>query len=336
MNTQTPQDEPAVETALSVTESFTTSQTRGEIDVQISTAHRYPRDITRFLKQAETLSTLNDEIAGSCFYKLKRQSRDGGDKAIEGPSVRFAEIVAATWGHLRVDARTINEDDRFVYAQGVAWDLQSNVAIRFETRRRITDRNGRRYSDDMIAVTANAAAAIALRNAIFRVVPKAFWETVYQQAKAVAVGTAKTLGERRQKLLDYFTQKLGVAIEKVFAYLEVTGLDDITLAHLEDLRGLATAIKDGDTTIDAAFGPEVKPAAAKKASANGKASDPKAPLFLDDVGRKELWRIAKAAGWSTEELQAILRTRYQIDNPQQIPIEQVPAIRADIEQGAGS
>lgn len=228
------------------------AQTRGEIDIQIATAKQYPRDVAQFLKKAESLACLNDDIAAACFYKLKRRGRDG-DKVIEGPSVRFAEIIAATWTNMRIDARTVNEDDKFVYSQGTAWDLQENVAIRFETRRRITDSNGRKYSDDMVGVTANAATAIALRNAVFRVIPKAFWENVYDSAKQCAIGNVKTLGERRQKMLEYYTQKLGVAADRVFKYLEITGIESMTLEHVEDLRGLATAIKEGDTTIEKEF-----------------------------------------------------------------------------------
>lgn len=224
------------------------AQARGEIDVQIATAKRFPRDITRFLKQAETLATISDDIAASCFYKLKRAGKD-----IEGPSVRFAEIVATAWGNIRIDARTVNEDARFVYAEGVAWDLERNNAIRFGTRRRITTKNGERYSDDMIATTANAAAAIALRNCVFRVVPKAFWEPIYEKAKEVAVGSAETLGARRQKMLDHFQRKYTVGADRLCAYLGVEGVEGIHLKHVEDLRGLATALKDGDAKVDDVF-----------------------------------------------------------------------------------
>lgn len=224
------------------------AQARGEIDVQIATAKRFPRDIARFLRQAETLATISDDIAASCFYKLKRSGKD-----IEGPSVRFAEIVATAWGNIRVDARTVHEDQRFVYAEGVAWDLERNNAIRFGTRRRITTKQGEKYSDDMIATTANAAAAIALRNCVFRVVPKAFWEPIYEKAKEVAVGTAETLAERRQKMLDHYQRKHNVGADRLCAYLGVEGVESIHLKHVEDLRGLATALKDGDAKVEDTF-----------------------------------------------------------------------------------
>lgn len=237
-----------VEPSTALAETHQEIQTRGEVDMQISTAKRYPRDITRFLKQAETLATISDDIAASCFYKLKRSGKD-----IEGPSVRFAEIVATAWGNIRIDARTVNEDARFVYAEGVAWDLERNNAIRFGTRRRITTKNGDRYSDDMIATTANAAAAIALRNCVFRVVPKAFWEPVYEKAKEVAVGNAETLAARRQKMVDHYQRKHQVGADRLCSYLGVEGVESIGLKHVEDLRGLATALKDGDAKVEDTF-----------------------------------------------------------------------------------
>lgn len=220
---------------------------RGEVDVQIATARRYPRSVKQFIDQAMTLATLDEDTAASCLYALPR---DG--KTIEGPSARLAEICASTWGHMRAGARIVHEDERFVTALGQAWDIQNNVAVGFEVRRRITTSKGKRYSDDMVGVTGNAACSIALRNAVFKVVPSAFWRPIYLAARKVAVGTAQTLVKRREEMLAYFL-KMGVVNQRVFDLIEVKGVEDITLEHMATLRGLATAIKDGETTVDQAF-----------------------------------------------------------------------------------
>jgi hypothetical protein len=225
---------------------------RGEIDIQIATARRFPRSIEGFQKKALSMATLDEETAASCFYVLPK--RKGSEKAIEGPSARLAEIVASAWGHMAIAGRIIEEGDRFVTAQGAAWDLENNVRRAVEVRRRITTRDGGRFSDDMIAVTCNAAIAIATRNAVFQIVPQAYTRQIFHECKAVAVGTAMTLGVRRVQMLEYF-QKLGVDAGRVFTLLEVRGVDDITLEHVAVLRGLATAIKEGDTSIDEAFPP---------------------------------------------------------------------------------
>lgn len=227
--------------------TFIESQTRGEIDTQISTAKRFPRSITSFKKKAMELATLDEETAQSCFYALPR---DG--KSIEGPSARLAEIVAGSWGNLRSQANIVDEDDKFITARGVCWDLENNVAISVEVRRRITGKNGRRYNDDMIGTTANAACSIALRNAVFKVVPMAIIKPIYEAAKRVAIGDATTLAARRDKALKHFAA-MGVRQDQIFAKLGRAGVEEITLDDLATLLGLSTAIKDGDTSIDEAF-----------------------------------------------------------------------------------
>jgi hypothetical protein len=136
--------------------------------------------------------------------------------------------------------------------QGVCHDLQTNVCVTVETKRRVTSKSGQRFSDDMIVMTGNAGCSIALRNAVFRVVPLALVKPIYEAAKKVAIGDAKTLVERRAAALAHFA-KMGVSKEKVFSALSVKGLEDIGLEHLEVLLGFANAIKDGETSIDEVF-----------------------------------------------------------------------------------
>ena len=222
-----------------------------EINQQIATAKRYPRSIKEFVREATEMVSMSQSIAAECMYSLKR-GRGEDSKVIEGPSARMAEVVASAWGNCRAGARVVGEDDRFVTAQGAFIDLQRNVAITYEVRRRITDSKGRKYSDDMIGVTANAACSIALRNAVFKGVPKAFWQEIYRVARATAIGDAKTLGSRRQDMIGAFA-KMGVDKEKVFALLEVKGVEDISLDHLALMVGIFQSIRDGETTIEEAF-----------------------------------------------------------------------------------
>lgn len=218
-----------------------------EIDVQIATAHRYPRSIAQFRQRALDMATIDEETAASCFYKLPRNG-----KFIEGPSIRLAEIVASAWKNLRFGARVVEETDKWIVAQGMAHDLENNVAMTIEVRRKITDRYNKRYSDDMIVVTSNAACSIALRNAIFKVIPKSFIEMIYEQAKKKATGSAETLASRRQKAIDH-CQKMGLSQDRVLATLGRAGVEEIGLKDLENLRGLITAIKDGESSIDDLF-----------------------------------------------------------------------------------
>ena len=257
---------------------------KAEIDVQVATAHRFPRSLKRFRDEALAMVTLTESIADECVYALPRDN-----KTIEGPSARFAEVIASAWGNSRAGARVIDDQGDFVTAQGVFHDLEKNVAITYEVKRRIVDKNGRRFKPDMIGVTANAACSIALRNAILKGVPKAFWSDIYEAARKTIMGDYQTLANRRAAALAAF-QKFGVSPDRVFVNLAVRGEEDITLEHLVTLRGMLTALKEGDSTPEQMFPSPQEPgersaAASLKTAATGAAkTDPKpgdrgAPTF---------------------------------------------------------
>ena len=72
---------------------------RSEIDIQISTAKKFPRSVEQSTKRIMALATIDEETAQECFYSLRRGKGESAS-AVEGPSVRLAEIVAASWGNL--------------------------------------------------------------------------------------------------------------------------------------------------------------------------------------------------------------------------------------------
>lgn len=220
---------------------------QAELNQQIVTAKQFPRSIQAFINEATTLVSLNEGIASECLYALKR-----GGKVIEGPSARLAEIVAHAWGNCRAAARVVDVNAKFVTAQGVFHDLEKNVAIMYEVQRRITDKSGKRYNDDMITVTSNAACSIALRNAVFKGVPKAFWSNIAEIAKRTIAGDVKTIEQRRHAAIETLVG-MGASEEAILAMLEVPSVADIGQEHLVLLRQVLTAIKDNETTIQDQF-----------------------------------------------------------------------------------
>lgn len=229
---------------------------RAQIDIQIATARRYPRSLSQVKQRMLSFACLDEETAASCFYTLP--ARKGGDgRPLQGPSVRMAEIAISCFQHVRAGSRIIDDDGKFITAQGVVHDLENNVVVSIEVKRRVTTKQGQRYSDDMIATTGNAACSIALRNAALRVVPAALVKPVYEAAKALAIGDGKSLVQRRGDAIEYFGKR-GISKEKIAAALEIRSCDDITLEHLEMLIGFKTAIKDGNATVDEIFGERPK------------------------------------------------------------------------------
>ena len=187
---------------------------RAEVDIQVHTAKKYPRVLHEVLDKIRTYSTNDIETAEDCFYALRRTNDRGEQTVIEGVSVRMAEIFASAWGNLRVQTRLIGNDGRTITAQGICHDLETNVAVSVEVKRRITDRNGRTYSEDMQVVTGNAASAIAFRNSVLKVIPKAVTKKLLDEIKDVALGKSIDLETSRQRAVEQF-EKMGVKKDKL-------------------------------------------------------------------------------------------------------------------------
>ena len=273
------------EQALTMREEFggrTREITVNEIDVQIATAKRYPRSVGTAILNAKSVIGSSMKIAESCWYRLPR----GG--GIEGYSVRLAEIAVMGWGNIRYGCRVLSADDKFVFAEGICHDLERNVVHQCVVHRRITDKNGKRYRDDMVQGTGQAAASIAARNAVFRVIPRSIIEELADEARRVARGDEKTLPERRKVLVDYFTRGLKVPIENVLAAIDRVKVEDIDLDDMLTLRGMANEIKEGQRTALDVFPPPMKNEKPEGGMSLGKGRKPKAeaeapPPPADDV-----------------------------------------------------
>ena len=220
-----------------------------ELDQAISTAKAYPRSLTRVRDNVSALVMLDEETAKECVYALPR-----GGKPIKGPSVRFAEIVASQYGNCKVGSRVVdvNKFEKYVEAEGVFIDLESGMQRTARIRRKISDRQGRLYNDDMIVVTGNAACAIALREAILKGVPKALWRRAYDEAEGVIAGDIKTLAERREGAIRAFAA-WGITPDQIFSSLEIGGLDEIGLDQIATLMAMFKAIKSGEQQVEDYF-----------------------------------------------------------------------------------
>lgn len=243
--------------------------TKAEYDVSIATAHRFPRSIGQFFKRAESLATATPEIAASMEY-----AKPVGGERVKGPSARLAEIVAATYGNLRIQARVISENDNEIVAQGIAHDLETNVAQSTEVAISIRKKNGERYGADQVATMRAAACSKARRNAIFLAVPVALCQPIIAAARKVAAGDAKSLPERRAAQLAWF-EKQGVKASAIFAWLGVKGEDDITLEHMADMHAAANSAKEDGVSLAAIF---AMPRETDRAADIAPKSDGKAPL----------------------------------------------------------
>lgn len=241
---------------------------RASVDVQVATAHKFPRDIVKFKKGALNMATIDEETAESCIYVRPVGKKDGKMQYAEGPSIRMAEIVAANYCNLRVASRIIEQTQRYVKCEGVAHDLETNYAGKSENVEPTVTKNGDPFSEGMRAVVAKACLAKAYRDAVFKVVPRALCKTVIDAAKAIVNGKDKPLIERAKRV-QAWVATLKIDDARVLAAMGIKAWSEITADNLTTLTGLKTAISDGDTRIDEAFPPIEGATTAKTPEATG-------------------------------------------------------------------
>ena len=221
---------------------------KANVDSQVATAKQYPRDIKKSLNNSIVMATMDNETAQACGYALPR-----GGMPITGPSVHLAKIIVSNWGNMRTESKVVQITDKQIVSRGVAWDLENNVASAFEVRRSIVNSKGKRFSDDMITVTGNAANSIAYRNAVFSVIPKALVDKVYKEAQKLITGDLSdetVLLKRRTKAINLFKDEYDISEEEVIKLCGKQTVNQIRADEIALLLGIYQSLKDGDTIVE--------------------------------------------------------------------------------------
>ena len=226
---------------------------KANVDVQVSTAKQFPRNVTRAIQNSIVMATIDPDTAQMMRYALTR-----GGKIITGPSVHLAKLIVSNWGNIRAEAKVVQITDSQVVSRGTCWDLENNVATAIEVRRNIKNKNGQRFSDDMITVAGNAANSIAFRNAVFSVIPKAVTDKVYKAAHECIKGDlsdeAKLL-QKRTNCLKFFNDEYGITEEEVIKLCGKQTVNQIKADELVFMLGIYQSLKDGDTTVEEVMKP---------------------------------------------------------------------------------
>lgn len=249
---------------------------KANVDVQVSTAKQFPRNVTRAIQNSIVMATIDPETAQMMRYALPR-----GGKPITGPSVHLAKLIVSNWGNIRAEAKVVQITDSQVVSRGTCWDLENNVATAIEVRRNIKGKGGQRFSDDMITVVGNAANSIAFRNAVFSVIPKAVTDKVYRAAQECITGNlsdeAKLL-QKRTNCLKFFNDEYGITEEEAIKLCGKQTVNQIKAEEIALMLGIYQSLKDGDTTVEEVMEPIRKEkkkddiaAAAAEAATQGKA-----------------------------------------------------------------
>lgn len=313
--------------------------TRAELDMQVATAKKYPRDLQAFSQKLNAWLTNRKELASKCFYRLERRSAGGQVKVIEGPSVRLAELAMHLFGNARAGARVVDDTGTALVCQGVAIDLENNVAVSVEVRRGITSREGNRYSQDMVNVTANAGCSIAFRNAVFKVVPGVLIQEAYETAKKVAGGKMKDVPARFKEAVERFASEFKVDKKDLLAYLGKQE-DALVPNDIVTLLGLYNALVDGDTTLAEAFQkgkppveepqPKQEPTQQENRALEGQTAQPEADGTISMAELKAIDNVMASLRLKVENVKGLLVKKYGLSSVAQLRRSQYQGFLADL------
>ena len=201
----------------------------------------------RAIQEAIAIVSIDEAAAAECVYSLPRAG-----KAISGPSIGLAETLASTWGNLVLSVDDVAIGDEEVTVRGWIIDTQSGLGSQDFTRRRILKKNGERFNSDMINTTIAAARSILYRNLVLRVIPRPIVRRVYDEARNVVNGDAKTFKSRQKKAIEFWMKK-GASQASVLGHFGYARIDQLTVGDMDYLLGLNNAVNDGAITLDQLF-----------------------------------------------------------------------------------
>lgn len=225
------------------------------LDTQLLNARAFPRDIRQVLKNILDTVTLDSDIASGCFYSVPKGGKDprtGQHNMVNGPSIRLAEICASFWGNMHAGTRFVSNDGKYITVEGWAWDLQNNFKISVEVTKSIRNKSGYVYSPEMQATAQAAAASIALRNAIFKIIPQVFVDKAYKSCMDLVLHGVVQNKEDGNKYIKRLNE-MGIETSKILSYFNIETVDLLAPQHIQEIIGIGTSIKDGYLLVEEAF-----------------------------------------------------------------------------------
>ena len=201
-------------------------------------------------------------FAERAVYRVPR-----GGKTISGPSIRMAEAILQAWGNVHTQSAIIYEDSEKMIVAVTTTDLETNITHEDEVVvRKVVERKhvkdgqtvlGERENsygdrvflvaatDDELFMKSNAAKSKSIRTAGLRLVPRYFIdELIAKCEETMQAETAKSLPSVRAKMVGWFGE-LGVSKIELGKFLGYSP-DQATVEDMARLRGIGTALKDGE------------------------------------------------------------------------------------------
>ena len=243
------------------------------------------------------------KLAGSSFfYRWEVTNKRTGRKSlIQGPSIDLAMCVARNYGNCALDIE-VQETPTHFHFKGIFIDLETGFTVPRLYRQRKKQGIGGGYGDDRAEdIVFQIGQSKAQRNAIVKAAPAWLLDKAIEVARDAEIKNIKPehIALARARVIEYF-ETHGIVQERIEAVLEKPA-DQWTAEDIVNLKGMATALKEGRETADELF-PPVKEDQEIPEAETAETDKPKATGPVDEAGAKTLYEEAKnlrTPGYST-------------------------------------
>lgn len=212
-----------------------------EIQAALVIAKKFPRDQ---MKAYEGIMNAckRKALAENAIYAYPK-----GNQVVTGPSIRLAEVLAQSWGNIKMGITEISQANGVSEVKAFAWDLETNfesVKIFHVPHVRHTKFGSKTLTDprDIYEMVANQGSR-RLRACMLAVIPGDVIDAAVAQCEDTLKTGNEPIAERVKKLVAAFSE-MGVNVEMLVKRLG-HNLDVTIEAELVILRGIYKSIKDG-------------------------------------------------------------------------------------------
>jgi hypothetical protein len=179
-----------------------------------------------------------------------------GGKAVSGPTIRLAEVLAREWGNMEYGIRELSQRDGESEMEAFAWDTQKNLKVsrRFVVKHeRLVDKRLTKLDDprDIYERVANDGAR-RLRACILEVIPGDLVDDALAECRRTLRGdNSEPISEKTKKLVRAFG-KFGVQASHLEQWLGKP-LEQILDDEYLELGDIFNSLRDGESTASQWF-----------------------------------------------------------------------------------
>lgn len=232
-----------------------------EVQAMVIMAKKFPRN------QVVAEKRILDACKRKGLAETSQYSFPRGGQAVEGPSIRLAEVLAQNWGNLDYGVMELDRVDGVSTMMAYCWDLETNTRktqVFTVAHVRDTKRGRQKLSDerDVYEMTANQGSR-RVRSCILAIIPGDIVDAAVAECDRTISGSAggKSMKERISEMAKMF-EKFNVTSELIEKKLgHPLTVERTTETEMLQMKKIYLAIQDNMAKAEDYFDVP-KPAAA--------------------------------------------------------------------------